>query len=567
MTRTMAVLLIASLVALLALLGIAAVIALVGLVDVTWMALHEAERALGAEGPSSLRDPLTPVVAGIRHLARTRRESEAVVLEKIYEERRYRPFWVEAHSLNGSGRTLLLHLESPDREAWRGDERQLTEIGHLHRLAFPESSAENPHAVAELEWALSVAFFDYARALLEGRVPWARAGDDWHVPEDPSDIARIFGKLEEGGAPRTLAYLLLSHEPYTSLRRAILEYRSIERAGGWPRIEPGDPLRPGDRSERVQKLRRRLRVTSDLDVPGDSPIFDAGLERALQRFQKRHGLKGDGRVGSETLEALNVPVADRIRQLEVNLERRRWLPPILGEEFLWVNVPEFRLRAFRGRQETLAMAVVVGAPESPTPSFRERMDHAVVNPYWNVPEGIAVNELAPKARRDPGYLLKANFEVLDAQGSSLAFSDDLRTELLRSGRLRLRRRPGPQNDLGLIKFMFPNRFQIYLHDTPARHLFARTSRAFSHGCIRVGQPLDLARYLFPERFEQIEAGLDAGEERVVKLDEPVPVYVVYFTAWRDDDGTVHFRNDIYRRDETLRRLLPGKSSSGAFAVN
>jgi murein L,D-transpeptidase YcbB/YkuD len=142
----------------------------------------------------------------------------------------------------------------------------------------------------------------------------------------------------------------------------------------------------------------------------------------------------------------------------------------------------------------------------------------------------------------------------------VAIADGLRTDLLRSGRLRLRRRPGPQNDLGRIKFMFPNRFGIYLHDTPARHLFARTSRAFSHGCIRVGQPLELARYLFPERFEELETELDAGEEKVLKLGEPVPVYIVYFTAWRNDDGTVHFRKDIYGRDETLKRRLAGGSS-------
>lgn len=549
----MVLLLVGSLLVLLVLLGLAALIAVVGLVDAPHLTSRRAN-------PAALRDPQTPVIAGIRHLAQTRRGSGADVLEKIYEERAYRPFWVTPHSLSGSGRGLLLHFASPGREQWRGDEHLLTEIGHLYRLAFPDTTPENPHAIADLEWALSTAFLTYAKALVEGRVPWARAEEDWHVPERPSDIVRIFAKLDEWGAPQTLEYLLRSHEPYTSLRRALLEYRSIERAGGWPRIEAEDLLQLGDRSERVQELRRRLRVTRDLEAPGDSPAFDAELERAVRRFQERHGLKGDGHVGIETLEALNVSVADRIRQLEVNLERRRWLPPTLGEEFLWINVPEFRLRAFRGQRETLGMAVVVGAPDSPTPSFREPMDYAVLNPYWNVPESIAVNELAPKAHQDPGYLVKANFEILDERGSTVAIADGLRTDLLRSGRLRLRRRPGPQNDLGRIKFIFPNRFGIYLHDTPARHLFARTSRAFSHGCIRVGQPLELARYLFPERFDELETELDAGEEKVLKLGEPVPVYIVYFTAWRNDDGTVHFRKDIYGRDETLKRRLAGGSS-------
>ncbi|MGH9320028.1 MAG: L,D-transpeptidase family protein [Vicinamibacteria bacterium] len=560
-----ALLLVGSALTLLALLGLAALIGLVGLLDAPGIGGSEGGQdlslpALPAPPRATPRDPWTPLSAGLRHLARTRPGSSAKVLGRMYEEKSFRPFWVTPDSLSDGGESLLLHLAGPGREAWRSDEHRLTEIGHLHHLAFPEPLEADAHAIAELEWVLSESFMRYATGLLEGRAPWARAWEDWHLAERSPSIKRIVGKLDEWGAPRTLKFLLRSHERYTSLRKALLEYRSIERAGGWQSIEAGASLERGDRSKRVGELRRRLAVTGDLKAAGDAPVFDAELEPAVRKFQQRHGLNADGRVGSKTLEALNVPVEERIRQLEINLERCRWLPASLGEEFIWVNVPEFRLRAYRSEREVLSMPVVVGAPESPTPSFREEIDYAVLNPYWYVPESIAVNELMPKAHKDPGFLMRANYELLD-EGGSLVASDKLRKDLLLSGHHRIRRKPGPRNDLGRIKFMLPNRFRIYLHDTPARHLFERTSRAFSHGCIRVGQPLDLAKYLFADRFRELESGLDTGEEKVLHLREPVPVYIVYFTAWRSDDGTVNFRNDIYGRDGELALQLSGATPS------
>jgi murein L,D-transpeptidase YcbB/YkuD len=265
-------------------------------------------------------------------------------------------------------------------------------------------------------------------------------------------------------------------------------------------------------------------------------------------------LTEDGRVGKTTLSALNVSVEDRIRKLEINLERSRWLPSRLGHEFVWVNVPEFQLRVIRADREVLSMPVVVGAPDSPTPSFSERLDRAVVNPSWNVPESIALKELVPKAARDPRYLEKAEFDLVDQRGDLVA-TESLRPELLKSGLQRLRRRPGPWNDLGKIKFLLPNPFNVYLHDTPSRNLFGRTTRAFSHGCIRVSEPLELAKYLFADRFEVLEQDLAAGLERELKLERPVPVYIVYFTAWQSDDGVVHFRDDVYARDPLLRAEL------------
>ena len=410
----MAVLLLGSLAALLALLGLAALIGLT-----TWFAASGSGASEGRSSPTlpaaTGRDPWTPIVAGLRHRASARGGKS--VLGAIYEKRSYRPFWVTPLSLNESGRSLLAHLAGPGREEWGGDEHQLNEIGHLHRLAFPAPLESNPHAIAELDWVLSMTFVRYGTSLMEGRAPWARGEEDWHLPGERFDAAGMFRQLETVGVPGALDGFLTSHEPYTSLRDALFEYRAVARAGGWPGLEEGDTLRLGDRSPRVRTLRRRLRVTEDLTSAHDVSSFDEELEEAVRRFQARHGLNEDGSVGAKTLLALNVPVEERIRQLQVNLERRRWLPPVLGQEFLWINVPEFRLRVFRADREVLSMPVVVGAPESPTPSFGERLDRAVVNPSWYVPESIAVNELAPKAARDPDYLRKAEFELLDGEGS------------------------------------------------------------------------------------------------------------------------------------------------------
>jgi murein L,D-transpeptidase YcbB/YkuD len=393
---------------------------------------------------------------------------------------------------------------------------------------------------------------------MEGRLS-APERDNWHYPFQRFDPSTLFRDLDERGPDGVLGsleareWLPPSHEA-EALRDSLWTYRRIAETGGWPQIEGGDPLAAGDRGERVRTLRRRLMATGDLPESGDSDLYDAELEEGVRRFQGRHGLEPDGRVGRRTLEAMNVPVADRIQQIEMNLERSRWLPPVESDELLWINIPEFRLRAFRDGREVLGMPVVVGTPETPTPTFYERVQYAVLNPDWIVPESIALREVLPKAHEDPGYLQRAEFELLDDAGSPMSL-DELSIDLLRSGRHRIRRKPGPWNDLGRIKFMFPNEFQIYLHDTPSRGLFLRASRAFSHGCVRVGEPLELARFLFGSRFDQLRVELEAGLQREIPIESPVPLYIVYFTAWRESDGTVQFRDDVYDRDRALASEL------------
>jgi L,D-transpeptidase YcbB len=285
----------------------------------------------------------------------------------------------------------------------------------------------------------------------------------------------------------------------------------------------------------------------------------------VELFQARHTLHEDGAFGPATLAAMNVPVTERIQTVRLNLDRWRWLPRDLGEEFLLVNVAGFELELVARDSVIESMNVVVGRTANRTPLFRDSVQYVVVNPYWNVPMSIAREEIIPALRQDPYHLERNGYEVL--YGDRVVDSRSIRADELETGRYLIRQRPGPNNALGAVKFMFPNDMNIYLHDTPADHLFSQETRAFSYGCIRVERPADLARVLLTRYGGQDDGEYDrlraAESERWVTLETRVPIYILYFTAWAREDGTLLFHPDIYDRDEALRpdreRLLPAAS--------
>ncbi|HEX5760666.1 MAG TPA: L,D-transpeptidase family protein, partial [Thermoanaerobaculia bacterium] len=295
------------------------------------------------------------------------------------------------------------------------------------------------------------------------------------------------------------------------------------------------------------RARRRARAeAAEREAAAAEPpppaVYDAAVEQAVRRFQARHGLEATGTVGKDTLAALNVPAAARARQLEVNMERWRWMPASLGERHIFVNVPAYALRLVEGDRTVLAMKVIVGKDQSRTPAFSDQMTYLELNPYWNVPPSIYNEEIAPKVAADSSYLARNDMEYVEDGGS-----------------VRVRQRPGPANPLGQIKFMFPNQFNIYLHDTPADHLFDVAERGFSHGCIRIEKPMELAEYLLRDDPKWSRAALqeaiDSGESRSLKLPRPIAVHILYWTAWVEPDGTVQFRDDLYGHDATLDRAL------------
>jgi murein L,D-transpeptidase YcbB/YkuD len=347
------------------------------------------------------------------------------------------------------------------------------------------------------------------------------------------------------------------HPQYTLLVRALEEHRAIAAAGGWGTVPGGWAVKPGGRNPHVPALRRRLAASGDLPralTVGAGTVLDPALAAAVRRFEGRHSLKPDGVVDAELLAMLNVSVEERIEQIELNLERWRWQAPPRARE-VFVNVPTFELHGYVGGAERLVMKVVTGQPDSPTPIFSREMTTVVFSPYWNVPTNILRNEVLPAALRGGSYLGRQNMEVVrDGRVVPASLGN------LRAPDAQIRQRPGWGNSLGLVKFVFPNPFDVYLHDTNAKGLFARVRRAFSHGCVRVEKPSVLARCVFEGESrwsdKAIAAAMRAGSERHVALPAPLGVTIGYFTTWVDADGTVRFAPDVYRHDRSQRLLLP-----------
>jgi L,D-transpeptidase YcbB len=501
-------------------------------------------------------------------LAREREGGQPEVA-RFYRERDYEPCWTTPTALTQKGLQLIRRFPVSPAEG------SLSRGAESPRLAFLwllSDGNERFRRIGALEWNLSVKLLYLASELEHGQLDSSVALPGWHLQDEATDLEVVLEDAAKRGPEVVLRELSYSHEERTGLEKALIRYESIRDAGGWrpvPESSLGEgPLEKGTTSRAVLALRARLAVTEDLEVAesvGRPELFDASVERAVRDFQRRHGLESDGRVGPTTLSALNVPVGARLRQIRVNLERRRWLPRSFGTDYVWVNLPEYRLYAFRGGRQVLDMNVVVGKPTTETPSFADRIEYVVFNPYWNVPESIAVQELLPRYEAEPSYLPSRHYQLVDADSDPVPYSR-LSAKDLETGRLRIRRLPGPFNDLGRIKFMMLNPFHIYLHDTPSRYLFSRPRRAFSHGCIRIGRPMALASYALEGQAsaERIENELRATAGSKLVLAHPIPVYVVYFTAFMQD-GLVQFRDDIYQRDGAVWRELQGAQARTAGA--
>lgn len=342
---------------------------------------------------------------------------------------------------------------------------------------------------------------------------------------------------------------------YFRIDHALKKYIQIQEKGGWPALPADIILKKGDYSEHVLALRERLEITGDLFTVRKENLyfFDEEVEEAVKRFQYRHGLIIDGIVGPDTLAAMNVPVAERVRELSLNRERIFSLFDSYVERYVLVNIPAYELKVIEKGKEILKMKAIVGSTGSKTPVFQDEIEYLVFNPDWRIPIRKTVWDIIPIIKSDPTYLERKNIRIFDGWGKD---ARELRPEEvnwdyydLNNFNLMLVQEPGPENELGRIKFMFPNEYLVYIHDTPARELFTYNDRAFSSGCIRVEKPIDLALYCLKDQsgwdLNRILSVIDGGEPVEVYLEENIPVVIVYWTAWVDESGLVHFRKDIY----------------------
>ena len=493
------------------------------------------------------------------------------LVRRIYQARDYRPLWVSVERVPARTRDLVANLCHADREGLRPADYGLA--GLRRALERVRATRRHPEAdaFALLDLELTARFLDYGTDLLAGRLDPRAVDDGWYIRARRAGVdSTLAAAAEKDDFDDMVAPLRPAQPEYAELVRALGIYREIFEAGGWPEVPGGDRLHRGSRGPRVEALRRRLAATGDLSGGGDG-AYDETVARAVARFQERHALPADGAVGPATLAALDVPVERRIRQIELNLERYRWLPPQFGDRYLLVNIPDYHLYAYDHGKPALAMRVVVGGEyANATPVFADSMTFLVFRPHWYVPRRIVLEEIAPRADDDDEYLAAAGLEVVDARHPSVVLDPhDIDWGDLDSTDLpfRVRQRGGDDNALGRVKFMFPNRYSIYLHDTPARDLFRRARRTLSHGCVRVEDPVGLADYVLGGQEgwnrEQIEramarpaAGADtaAAGGRTVTLEHPVPVYLVYLTAFVRD-GVLNFREDPYGKDRAAAARL------------
>jgi murein L,D-transpeptidase YcbB/YkuD len=493
--------------------------------------------------------------------------SERAELEALYQAGGGRALWLDA-----SGRpsrdadAALALLASAADDGLDAADYGLDTVSAL-AAAAAAATTPDPDRLGDFDVRLSAGVLRYFHQLHRGRVDPRTIGVRLAVePEGHDMVGLLQGALTTHGVPAVAASLAPPLPQYQALRRQLARYRAIGDLPdmAWP--VPPPTVRPGDPFAAADTLRRRLVAFGDL--PADPPaaaaagVYDDALAAGVGRFQARHGLTADGVIGRATRSALAVPVRSRIRQIELAMERLRWLPDTAGERIVAVNIPMFRLGAWDGAGASgpaLRMRAIVGrALITQTPVFTALMRSVIFRPFWNVPRSILLKEMLPALGRDPGLLTRLDFEIVDGQSDEArvvpATADALAG--LRAGTLRLRQRPGPANALGLVKFVFPNEDDVYLHGTPAPALFAQPRRDFSHGCVRVEDPTALAAWVLRDEpgwdRARIEAAMAATASSRVALSTPIRVVLFYTTAAvAAEDGRVHFADDIYRHDARL----------------
>jgi murein L,D-transpeptidase YcbB/YkuD len=480
------------------------------------------------------------------------------VIPEFYEARGFRPAW------NRPGQAeALVRLVAASRD--HGLEPGDYHAAALGRLPGDAAAAPDAATRAERDLLLTDALVRLAYHLRFGKANPRELYPDWSFARSLGGIEPV-PALEATIASASLDEAVERFAPqlaaYRRLRAALARHRAIAASGGWSVVPAGPTLEPGMQDPRVAALRARLAASGDYETqPVTEPDrFDPTLEAVVKRFQARHALEPDGAVGRQTLAALNVDVAVRIDQIRVNLERLRWVAQDLAGDYLVVDIAGFSARLFVGDREAWASRAVVGRPYRKTPVFRATLQYLVLNPSWTVPPTILREDVLPKLAADARYLEREHMQVVDASGRPVDAAQ-IEWSRYRSGGFphQIVQAPGPDNPLGRMKFMLPNPYSVYLHDTPARQLFDRRERAFSSGCIRLEQPLALAVLLMDdaERWsaESIRGTIETGETRTLPVKRRIPVLVLYFTAEAQEDGTAQFRPDLYGRDPRVRAAL------------
>ena len=490
-------------------------------------------------------------------------------LTGIYYGNELKPFWIEDGKPGPRAADILAVLEDAESQ---GLEPASYFVDKIHQYWGSQDTA----GLVRLDILLTLGMMRYVADQHEGRIEPREV--DPELFATARDVEVDWDALRQMAfeAPDMKAFLDQQAPPflqYRELQKKLAEYRALAAKGGWPSISAGETLKPGMENPRVNMVRKRLAVTGDLAPENmDSAVFDTALEKAVKRFQQRHNLTPDGAVGKQTLAAMNVTVETRIDQIVLNMERYRWLKrTLMGDRLVAVNIAGFEAVAGKAGKFDVTMPVIVGKTYHETPVFSDTIKYVVFNPYWNLTPSIASNETLPKLKKDSHYLKKHNMRIFKGWGPDAPELDATKIDWSKVSKkdmngYRVRQDPGPDNALGTVKLVFPNKYNVYLHDTPAHGLFKKEQRAFSHGCIRMDRPAEMAAWVLGGEekgwsLARVNEIIASRKRQVAVLDQPVPVYILYRTAFvNPEDSTLYFYEDVYGRDNLLAKALLGPGS-------
>jgi L,D-transpeptidase YcbB len=491
-------------------------------------------------------------------------------LQKFYNSYGYSLPWVRGMEPSPQARQLIALLLQAEQKGLNADDYDGARWNARVALLKPAAAQPTEADALRFDVALTVCVMRYISDLHIGKVNPRHFDFGLDVETKKYDLPDFLKDHVVDGSDVTGA-LAQVEPPYPGYKRTIAAlhtYLELAKQSDNSKLPvPKKTIAPGDTYAGIPQLAQKLRIVGDLPadavVPADATVYQGALVEAIKSFQRRHGREPDGRIGAQALADLNVPLSVRVRQMQLVLERWRWLPLSYNASPIVANIPEFRLRAYdENFKVAVTMNVVVGkAYNHDTPIFVDRMEYLVFRPYWSVPYSIARAEFFSRIARDPEYLAKKGFEVVDSRqqvvASGTVSSDVL--EQLRAGRLFIRQKPGPKNSLGLVKFIFPNNFNIYMHDTPEQEFFSRSRRDFSHGCIRLERPADLAAFVLRNNpgwdMDRVRAAMKGDSTQQVNLSRAIPVLILYGTVIVPEDGLVHFYDDIYGHDAALDQVL------------
>lgn len=434
---------------------------------------------------------------------------------------------------------------------------------HQEKLQELQEQAKGSRALqAQYEILLSDAFFSLAHDLFYGKLDPEKLHWIWDVKREPFDFGELLGKIEESGSLKTsFKELRPQHEVYKGLMRSLADYREVldSKEEDFEQIPSGQAIEPGDKDPRIPNIANRLQTLGFLEnnLEGTGTIYTPELTKAVEQYQESQNMAADGIIGNTTLKEMNMTKEDRYNQILVNLERWRWYPRNLGEHYILINIPQYKLAVVKDGDTIRSHDIIAGTKNRQTPIFSDRLDHIVLNPTWTLPPTIKAEDVIPKAKTDASYFSKNNMIVSSPQGESVDPSS-VDWSSLDAQDYTITQKAGPTNPLGRVKIMYPNQYSIYLHDTPGQALFDQSERAASSGCVRVHEALDLASYVTGQDMATNEGGFDeilaSGKTTSLKIDQPIEVYHFYWTAWQENGQTV-FSEDVYNMDQTIAQAL------------